>query len=161
MCSSSFSSLLFFPSHNPSLLVRRRIAPSFLRNPRPAITVPSPRLYASLTESNLELSWSSPDQFANPEYGGWAIVDSSVHKKKTGPIPLLFLLFLKMYLLLFSKLRYFNMQACLHLWLAELGPHWLFYSLSLLTSRYQAEVLTRILVNSSWFCNLCCYFGSY
>ncbi|XP_062160060.1 uncharacterized protein LOC133867343 [Alnus glutinosa] len=85
MCSaSSSSSSLFFPTHNPSPLLRRRTAPSFLRNPRPTITSPRPPLYASVAESNLELSWSSPDQNANHEYGGWAIVDSPVHKKKTG-----------------------------------------------------------------------------
>ncbi|XP_059454682.1 uncharacterized protein LOC132184908 [Corylus avellana] len=85
MCSSSSSSSsIFFPTHNPSPLLRRRTAPSFLRTPRPTITSPTPPLYASLAESNLELSWSSPDQNANHEYGGWAIVDSPLHKKKTG-----------------------------------------------------------------------------
>ncbi|KAG2665311.1 hypothetical protein I3760_15G002400 [Carya illinoinensis] len=89
MCSSSSSSLLCFPTHNPSLFLRHHAAASLLGNPRPTIIKPNRRLHASLAESNAEISWSSPDQIANHKYGGWAIVDTPVHKKKTGLPPFL------------------------------------------------------------------------
>ncbi|KAK9934832.1 hypothetical protein M0R45_021961 [Rubus argutus] len=42
------------------------------------------RLSASLAQQSLDLSWFPPDPAANDNYGGWAHVDSPIHRKNQG-----------------------------------------------------------------------------
>ncbi|KAK4608742.1 hypothetical protein RGQ29_002224 [Quercus rubra] len=87
MCSSS-STFLFVPTHNntSSLLLLRRRIPPILCNSRHTIPIPNPRprlhFHASLAQTDLELSWASPDQNSTTDYGGWAVIESPIPYKK-------------------------------------------------------------------------------
>ncbi|KAM6548187.1 hypothetical protein CsatB_019863 [Cannabis sativa] len=78
---------LFLPTCNLSRLRRRSVSifissKPFPSNPRFASF--GVRLSASIIESNLQLSWVSPDPNPNNDYGGWAISESPVSSKKRG-----------------------------------------------------------------------------
>ncbi|PON87030.1 S-layer domain containing protein [Trema orientale] len=85
--SASPYSSLFLPTHNPSRL-RRSSVPIFISskpfssNPRFANS--GVRLFASIAEPSLQLSWVTPDPNPNNDYGGWAFSDSPVSQKKRG-----------------------------------------------------------------------------
>ncbi|KAL5553522.1 hypothetical protein UlMin_040923 [Ulmus minor] len=81
------SSSLFLQTRTPSLLRRRFLSifissKPFPSNPRYGSS--RLRLFASIAERDVELSWLSPDKNANTDYGGWAVSESPVRTNKRG-----------------------------------------------------------------------------